>query len=250
MPLSIFQFMKRILTFILLLIPVLLFCQEKPATPPIVVELFTSEGCSSCPPADALLGELETQGRFHAHPIIVLSEHVDYWNGLGWKDRFSSAEFTNRQAEYARRFGLDTVYTPQIIINGRTQIVGNDPVAVQKALGVFDNPSAEVVNIFLSPDNLAHISIAGARSGTRAFLAITETSLTTSVHAGENRNRELHHAGVVRQLRDLGPINGTFSVNLPLWIDPMWKRQNVHVVVFTQHGAAGPIEGAASVPLP
>src|SRR5215472_8889177 len=107
--------MKWILSLVLFTIPILLWSQEGSPSSPIVVELFTSEGCSSCPPADDLLGQLEKQARFNAHPIIVLSEHVDYWNGLGWHDRFSAAEFTDRQSKYARRFGLDSVYTPQII---------------------------------------------------------------------------------------------------------------------------------------
>src|SRR5512146_3181325 len=120
---------------VVLLFVVVTWGQSNPTSPsPVFVELFTSEGCSSCPPADALLTQLEKQRQIDGRPIIVLGEHVDYWNNLGWTDRFSSARFSERQSEYARKFGLDSVYTPQMVVNGRTEFVGNDPAALQKAL--------------------------------------------------------------------------------------------------------------------
>ena len=217
---------------------------------PIVVELFTSEGCSSCPPADSLLAQLEKQGAFNGRPIIVLGEHVDYWDGQGWHDRFSSAAFTERQQGYARAFALQSIYTPQMVVNGRTEFVGNDATALRKSLQASDNSPAASVMLEVSRDNTAHISVADAPRGSRVFLAITETNLTTSVRAGENKNRELHHAGVVREFRNLGKANGAFSANVPLNLDPAWNRQNVRVIAFTQHGDAGSIDGAASAPLP
>jgi hypothetical protein len=227
------------------------FAQTPEKSPrPLVVELFTSEGCSSCPPADALLGQLEKQASFQGRPIIVLGEHVDYWNGLGWHDRFSSAAFTQRQNEYARRLGIASIYTPQMIVNGRTEFVGNDPDALQKAFAAPDSSPADPVTLEVSRDNVAHISVTNTPRGSHVFLAITETNLTTAVRAGENKNRELHHAGVVRQLRDLGKTNGTFSASVPLKLDPAWNRANIRVIAFTQQGDAGRIDGAASVPLP
>lgn len=217
---------------------------------PLVVELFTSEGCSSCPPADALLGSLEKQGTFNGRPIIVLGEHVDYWNGLGWHDRFSSAAFTERQQQYARRLGVAEVYTPQMIVNGRIEFVGNDPAALQEAFAAPDNSSANPVTLAVSRDNVAHVSVANAPRGSHVFLAITETNLTTSVRGGENKNRELHHAGVVRQLRDLGKANGAFNANVPLKLDPTWNRSNIRAIAFIQQGDDGPIDDAASVSLP
>ena len=233
-----------------LLFAVVAWGQTTPTSPsPVFVELFTSEGCSSCPPADALLTQLEKQGQIDGRPIIVLGEHVDYWNNLGWRDRFSSARFSERQSEYARKFGLDSVYTPQMVVNGRTEFVGNDPAALQKALST-EKRSTETVSVEVSCEHDAHITVRNSSRGARVFLAITETNLMTSVRSGENRNRELHHAGVVRQLRDLGPANGNFSVTVPIAIDRSWKLANIRVVAFTQNGVGGAIEGAASAALP
>lgn len=235
-------------TVLLLALTLSSFATAQNSLRPLVVELFTSEGCSSCPPADALLASLEKQGSFDGRPIIVLGEHVDYWNGLGWHDRFSSAAFTERQQEYARHLGAE-VYTPQMIVNGRTEFVGNDPAALRKAFTAPENSAADSITLDVSRDNVAHVSIANASHNSRVFLAITETNLTTSVRGGENKNRELHHAGVVRELRDIGNANRKFSANIPLKLNPTWNRANILVIAFTQQGDAGPIDGAASAPL-
>lgn len=243
--------MKVVLVLLaLILSPFVLAQNSQNRVRPLVVELFTSEGCSSCPPADALLAQLEKQGTFNGRPIIVLGEHVTYWNGLGWHDRFSSEAFTERQQEYARRLGVAEIYTPEMIVNGRTEFVGNDPDALQKAFATADDSPTDPVTLDVSHDNVAHVSVTDAPQDSHVFLAITETNLTTSVRAGENKNRELHHAGVVRELRDLGKANGSFSSNVPLKLDPSWNRANIRVIAFTQHGNAGPIDGAASTPLP
>src|SRR4051794_37883402 len=99
---------------------------------PIVVELFTSEGCESCPPADVLLQQLASTQPVAGAQIIPLSLHVDYWDQLGWKDRFSSALLTNRQRTYGARFNIDSVYTPQIVVDGRSELVGSDGAAARK----------------------------------------------------------------------------------------------------------------------
>ncbi len=184
---------------------------------PVVVELFTSEGCSSCPPADALLASLGQQPIDSAQ-IITLGEHVDYWNQLGWKDRFSSHEYSERQEEYAKRFGLDSPYTPQMTIDGRVQFVGNDKGAARKAIEEAAH-SRKTANVSLRRNEDAlQIAVEHAGSGSSiVLLAITEDNLTTQVRSGENGGRQLTHQAVVRYLRPLGSVTaGGFTAREPL----------------------------------
>ena len=112
-----------------------------------VVELFTSEGCSSCPPADKLLADLEKRGNVNGRQILVMSEHVDYWDGLGWKDRFSSSVFTQRQTDYVRKLGLGSPYTPEVVINGQTELIGNDEAALMRGLSEQKVTGSAVVSL-------------------------------------------------------------------------------------------------------
>lgn len=220
---------------------------------PVLVELFTSEGCSSCPPADQFLANLETAQPVAGAAIIVLGEHVDYWNGQGWNDRFSSAQFTARQEAYARHFAIDGPYTPQMVVNGAVQVVGNDVPAAMKAIQAAARPQAAVPRISISESgNALHVTISDAGSKVRqVFYAIAEDGLSTSVKGGENGGRELHHAGVVRFLKQAGATrNGSYAADLPLKLAPEWRRENLHAVVFLQDGSAGRVLSAAEVRLP
>lgn len=218
---------------------------------PVLVELFTSEGCSSCPPADQLLFRLEQQPVPNIE-IVVLGEHVDYWDQLGWKDRFSSSRFTDRQQYYASHFGIDGPYTPQMVINGRVEFVGNDSDKALRAIadqGKSSKSTAQV-NLVRAGDHL-HVSITSAdRHPLNVVCAITERDLTTKVGNGENRGRELHHTAVVRQLTKLGTIrDGRFESDVPLKLSSAWRPENLHAVIFLQNGAAGEISSAAQIPL-
>ena len=219
------------------------------AHPAVVVELFTSEGCSSCPPADALLVHLEQQPLPDV-VIVPLGLHVDYWNELGWKDRFSSHQFTERQNEYARRFGLDSVYTPEIVVDGRFDAVGSDAAEVLQRISQAARARKATVQLACDGSEVK-VSVSGATSGgAQVWLAVTETGLSTNVGAGENSGAQLHHAAVVRSLKLLGTTKaGEFSARLPLTLSPQWQSAKLRVVVFVQD-TGGAILGAASAPAP
>ena len=215
---------------------------------PVVVELFTSEGCSSCPPADALLMDLALRQPVAGAEIIALGEHVDYWNDLGWKDRFSSAQYSQRQNRYAARFRLDSAYTPQMVINGRTEFVGNDPAHAAKAItDAARSPAAPPAIAIAAAGNDVNVTIANAGSHPRdVFLAITESDLSTQVGKGENHGRLLRHTAVVRELRRIGSTSsGQFSARSALKLNPEWRRDHLHAVIFLQDPATLEIAGAA-----
>lgn len=219
----------------------------------VVVELFTSEGCSSCPPADELLGRLRQDLSAKNIQVIPLGFHVDYWNSLGWKDRFSSAEFTQRQEQYTRSLKVDGPYTPEMVVDGGVEFVGNDAGQAQRTIRQ-QASQLETAQVKIAPagaDQLT-IQVKGPASSGNALvmLAITEDNLTTRVGAGENGGRTLHHAAVVRELKEVGMLhNGTMETTVPLKLEKDWKRNDLHAVVFVQQGPSGKIEGAASVAL-
>ena len=222
---------------------------------PILVELFTSESCSSCPPADALLARLAQQHFSGGAQIIVLGEHVDYWDGLGWRDRFSSSQYTARQNEYSRRFGLDGVYTPQMVVDGSTQFVGNDEQLARQAIAsAAKSPKLPLTlsiptligSRFSASVALSRVPEATIQQG-ELYAALVDPVDTTQVQHGENGGRRLHHVSVVRTLarigstRDLarGPLS--FTLAAPPGADPAAMQ----VVIFAQEAGAGPVLGAA-----
>jgi hypothetical protein len=219
----------------------------------VVVELFTSEGCSSCPPADELLGHLRQDLAGKNIQVIPLGFHVDYWNSLGWKDRFSSADFSKRQELYARSLHVDGPYTPQMVVDGELEFVGNSAGQAQRAISqASTEPELAMVNLSAAGANQLTVQIKAPVSAGDAnvMLAITEDNLTTKVGSGENGGRTLHHAAVVRELRQLGQIHGGgFEANVPVKVEKEWKREDLHAVVFVQQGSSGKIQGASSVPL-
>lgn len=221
----------------------------------VVVELFTSEGCSSCPAADELLGKLRQELSAKNVQVIPLGFHVDYWNSLGWKDRFSSAEFTQRQEQYTRALKVDGPYTPEMVVDGEVEFVGNDAGQAQRTIRQ-QASQLETAQVKIAPTGADQLTVQvkgpAAPSGGNALvmLAITEDNLSTQVGAGENSGRTLHHAAVVRELRELGMLhNGIMETTVPLKLEKDWKRSDLRAVVFVQQGPSGKIEGAASVAL-
>ena len=167
-----------------------------------LIELFTSEGCSSCPPADKLIAKIakEDEGK----EVYILSYHVDYWNQLGWKDRFSDAAYSNRQRQYASWLHLNTVYTPQIVVNGKTEFIGSNEYALNTAIdkGLHDSLTAKL-KIAANTENgklKVHYETDDAARETNLVLALIQKSAKTVVRAGENDGLTLSHVQIVRKL--------------------------------------------------
>ena len=224
----------------------------------VVVELFTSEGCSSCPPADELLTHLRQDLSARHIEVIPLGFHVDYWNSLGWKDRFSSADFSRRQELYTQSLRVDGPYTPEMVVDGAVEFVGNDAGHAQQTIReAASRPEVATVKISSAAGDQLAVQAKAPTSAKDAqvVLAITEDNLMTQVGSGENGGRTLHHAAVVRELRRLGGLReGSFAANVPLKLDKDWKRADLRAVVFVQEGgtgkiAPGKILGAASLDL-
>jgi hypothetical protein len=181
---------------------------------PTLLELFTSEGCSSCPPADELLAELA--GR---RDVLALSFHVDYWDRLGWKDPFSSPDATRRQHVYADLLGLATVYTPQTVVDGRWQAVGSDRSEVEQALGS-SRHNRDDVSIALAVDHdRAQITLGQGGGGVAATLLLIgfDRRHVSAVARGENGGRTLAHVDVVRSIEEVAPFDGRArAIELPI----------------------------------
>jgi len=171
-----------------------------PQSQPVLVELFTSEGCSSCPPADRLLTRLAAES-----DVIAIGYHVDYWNRLGWTDRFSQREFSLRQENYSQLLGSDGVYTPEIVVNGRTEMVGSDERAVRAAIRR-EQENAVRGNLLLTARRLASgiqvdYEILVNPGSAKLVIVLVQNQATTSVSSGENSGRTLNHKNIVRGLQ-------------------------------------------------
>ena len=217
---------------------------------PVLVELFTSEGCSSCPPADRLLIDISTKQPYKDAEVITLGFHVDYWDHIGWKDRFSSREYTKRQEEYSRRLRLNSTYTPQIVVDGEREVVGNNRQSVDDAVTKSRGEKADV-SLKLKDDQLSiNIEKLAAPKGSTVYLAVAESGLRSAVSSGENSGRSLDHASVVRELRAVGKIEAgkkvyTAQVNVPS--NGTWKADSLRYVVFVQDDATLKIHGVAAI---
>jgi hypothetical protein len=214
---------------------------------PVLVELFTSEGCSSCPPADRNLAFLSTQQPVTNAEIITLAFHVDYWDRLGWKDRFSSPLFSERQESYTHALKLNSNYTPQMVVDGATEFVGSDSgkaaAAITKAI------ESEKATIDVLPDagrfNVKIVNAPSHRDST-VYGAITEDGISTRVEGGENSGKMLEHVSVVRELKVLGELasdKSALEVPFDVTTGPEWKKGNLNFVVFVQENESKKVIG-------
>lgn len=230
---------------------------------PVLVELFTSEGCSSCPPADALLEKLDELQPIPGAEVIALEEHVDYWDQQGWQDPYSSEQWTERQKKYAAARHDEGIYTPQMVINGRAEFVGSrERQAREQIEQAATQPELEisVVSLDSGKKDTAEFKISvSALPGTAdkenadVWLAVTETGLHSAVTRGENAGHELHHAAVVRSLRKIGSAERgkepLFTGQPTIKLEHAWNRRNLRAVVFVQEKRKCQILGSAVAPI-
>jgi hypothetical protein len=226
----------------------------------VVVELFTSQGCSSCPPADRLLAKLGQDGRFEGR-VIPLSFHVDYWDHIGWKDPFGSPRWSERQKAYAARtFRSSRIYTPQVVVNGREECVGSREAEVRKKIsGALATKPAGRVSLAVDPPSAdgrlrvqveAKLAKAAGSGDLDLWVAVYERGLETAVKAGENSSRTLRNHHVVRRFEKAFTLPAAAgsekSGELVLGLDKRWKVGNLGVAAFLQDPGTLAIHGAAA----
>jgi hypothetical protein len=226
------------------------------ASTPVLVELFTSEGCSSCPPADAWLQELDSSQPIPGAQAIVLSEHVDYWNHDGWKDPFSSSLLTQRQSDYVHVMGLSSPYTPQLIVDGKTELQLTSADQVEQAIVKAAKPAQVLISIgSVSVEGgsagvlHAHVTADGsaAKHNADVFAVIALNHAESQVLHGENGGRRLSHVAVAQDIVKIGKLekgktfNGDYQARLKPGMDP----ENLRLVVFVQESGPGEVLGAA-----
>ncbi len=230
--------------------------QEKKETPQstsinndgfAVLELFTSEGCSSCPPADRLMGEIEE--KYQGQPVYILSYHVDYWNHLGWKDKFSSAENSKRQQQYAQTLHSQ-IYTPQLIVNGKKELIGSDQDAVenliQTALLHSNNAKIDLSAKVSEKEINVDFKTSESNSQNKLFITLVEKKASTNVQRGENEGRHLVHWQIVHQQNQIvlkNSATGTTNFKLP----ENFNMNNWEIIGMIQNMKSGEILGSAKV---
>jgi hypothetical protein len=228
-----------------------------PEDSPVVLELFTSEGCSSCPPADELLSKIGATSA----GVIPLAYHVDYWDGLGWSDPFSSGQWTARQAVYVREMELSGSYTPQIVINGRWQCVGSDPGGIARAIAAArTTPPAGLITLRTTQpaagSHKLNVSLSAhmlRTTGDRpliVLLAIYENGLVAKIGAGENGGHRIRYDYTVRKIVPVFELNATagsaLENELSVDLDPSWKLDHLGVAAFIQDENSLAIDGAVT----
>ncbi len=197
-----------------------------------VVELFTSEGCSSCPPAEEVVAAL---AKDYPANVFVLGFHVDYWDYLGWKDEFSSADYSKRQQQYAAAFDLNSIYTPQVVVNGKTQFTGSDKSRLYSATAKeLTNDNTGIIEMSAATGHTNEVLITyKTNAGSKSVVCIALVQLQTSstVKRGENKGMLLHHINVVRNFKTMNNNTGSTSIALPAGL----TAKECKTVVFIQN---------------
>jgi hypothetical protein len=229
-----------------------------PHPSPVLIELFTSEGCSDCPPADELLRQVSGRRTERGQLIVGISEHVTYWNSLGWKDPFSVDQYTERQNAYGAHFGLASVYTPQMVVNGREQFVGSDRRALAAALA--SEAQRKHIELHITSAQITEKSIAFSYSAMslptndslQLVAVIVDDMDRSSVTRGENSGRNLTHVSVARAIAPLGALHETGQQSLSIPLPPSFTANpgvGHHLVLFAQQDGSGAVLGIDSKPI-
>ena len=244
---------RRIVTLVILA----LMATSALAQKVVLVELFTSEGCSSCPPADTLLRQVNGSQTSRGQLVVGISEHVTYWNSLGWSDPFSSPVYTERQNAYSERFHLEGVYTPQMVINGAEQIVGSDRAALLHAVEREDAESSRmslrILSLSVAQNTLTvNFSTSGEMPphGADLIAVLADDSDRSSVLHGENSGRMLAHVAVARSMTRVARVQaaGERTVQVPIPASFL-NTQGHHLILFAQTPGNGRVLGADTKPL-
>jgi len=224
----------------------------------VLVELFTSEGCSSCPPADALLRQVNGTQTGSGQLIVGISEHVTYWNSLGWADPFSSSIYTDRQNAYGTSFGLDSVYTPQMVVNGRQQFVGSDKTRLEKAIRAEqDQPQPVTLHIVSADRSGNSLSVRFSASGDKSLYGsdilavLADDADQSSVLRGENSGRNLTHVAVARSIARVAKLQSTPDQSVEIQVPTSFNaKPGHHLILFAQARGNGRVLGADTKALP
>jgi hypothetical protein len=259
--------MLKVMRYLYLCVLVFAICAPLAAAAdrpmPVIVELFTSEGCSSCPAADRLLTRLEQTQPVPGAQVIAIEEHVDYWNQLGWTDPFSSPQYRARQNDYAVAFHASNIYTPQMVVNGLVEFVGSDMNRAVHEIGAAAQAETTQIELRTTPNSkdpdLLDLSLRLTNSKTAklnassVYLAITENNLSTFVPRGENAGHTVRHSALVRSFGVIGKVDpkGASGGQLvsTLRLPHEWKRENLRAVVFVQERESFRITGAGVIDL-
>ena len=224
----------------------------------VLVELFTSEGCSSCPPADALLKQVNGMKTASGQLIVGISEHVTYWNSLGWSDPFSSPVYTDRQNAYGTSFGLDSVYTPQMVVNGRQQFVGSDKSHLERAIRAESDQSQPVTLHIVDANSAANsLTVRFSASSDKSFYGadiiavLADDADQSSVLRGENSGRSLTHVSVARSITRVAKLQATPEQSVVIQIPGSFNtKPGHHLILFAQVHGNGRVLGADTKALP
>jgi hypothetical protein len=226
------------------------------ARQPVLVELFTSEGCSSCPPADTLLGKLDSNQPVEGAQIIVLEEHVDYWNHDGWRDPYSSSAFTARQQDYGRKLGGQEAYTPQMVVDGSVEFNGSDARKAVAAIGQAAGGAKLGIRIRPAESGGGAVSIEvdqmpeGKAHKANVYLTYATDRGTSDVLRGENQGKTLHHVAIAGEIQQIGSVSTKAGFSRRVALRTNKSTGSQRLVSFVQDSGSGHILGAAMYAIP